>query len=777
MNHPRRPALLVCRLRPALAYLLLAAFVPHLSLGGDGRQILLDGQWEGRTFEGIGALSAGASSRMLIEYAEPYRRQVLDYLFKPRYGAGFQHLKVEIGGDVNSTDGCEPSHMHTRRDLNYQRGYEWWLMKEARVRNPRLFLDCLEWGAPAWIGNGEFYSQDNADYIVKFIQGAQSAHQVQIDYVGIWNETRANMGWIKRLRRALDRRQLQRVQIVAADDINRWNLAEVLETDPELARAVQVVGVHYPKYQSTPAAQRCGKPIWANEDGPWKGNWAGAGALAKLYNRNYLEGRMTKTIIWSPITAYYDNLPLPGSGVMKANTPWSGHYTVQPALWATAHTTQFAEPGWTYLAGAAEGLLPTGGSYVTLKSPNGADFSVIIETIDAQETQTVTFRITGGLAAAPLHVWRTLPSEHFARLPDLVPQAGVAALDLAPGAIYSLTTTTGQTKGDDAGAPAAPFPVPYAEHFESYPTGATPRYFSDQAGIFEVARRAQGEGQSLRQIIHRKGIEWPLHLNAYPETFLGDPLWSDYEVAVDALIEKAGFVSLFGRVGNIPQNANPPGGYWFKVDQDGQWELGTATVALASGQAPFSANTWRRLKLRFAGALIMAFIDDQLLIGRTDETYGAGMVGLGCGWHGAQFDNLAIAVDPSDRNLAFAKPAMASSSADPDTDAANVTDGDPFTTRWSAASGQGVNEWVAIDFGADVAFNTVVVRQFEDRIRAYKVQYWSDGDWCDAFSGGVPGAARRTVSFATVTAPRLRFLVTEAQASPSLWELEVRCRR
>src|SRR5512135_1314288 len=72
--------------------------------------VTLDGQRLGRTFEGIGALSAGASSRLLIDYPEPYRSQILDFLFSPNVGAAFHHLKVEIGGDVNSTDGTEPSH-------------------------------------------------------------------------------------------------------------------------------------------------------------------------------------------------------------------------------------------------------------------------------------------------------------------------------------------------------------------------------------------------------------------------------------------------------------------------------------------------------------------------------------------------------------------------------------------------------------------------------------------------------------------------------------------
>jgi hypothetical protein len=80
-------------------------------------EIVLDGNSTGRVFGGLGALSAGASSRLLIDYPEPQRSQILDYLFKPGYGATLQHLKVEIGADVNSTDGSEPSFMRTPRTM------------------------------------------------------------------------------------------------------------------------------------------------------------------------------------------------------------------------------------------------------------------------------------------------------------------------------------------------------------------------------------------------------------------------------------------------------------------------------------------------------------------------------------------------------------------------------------------------------------------------------------------------------------------------------------
>ena len=56
---------------------------------------------------------------------------------------------VEIGGDAQSTDGSEPSHMHFEGETpNFQRGYEWWLMTEAKKRNPDIVLYGLPWSFP-----------------------------------------------------------------------------------------------------------------------------------------------------------------------------------------------------------------------------------------------------------------------------------------------------------------------------------------------------------------------------------------------------------------------------------------------------------------------------------------------------------------------------------------------------------------------------------------------------------------------------------------------------
>ena len=89
----------------------------------------------------VGAQSTAGTSRLLYDYEPAVRDSILDYLFKPQFGASLQHLKVEIGGDAQITAGAEPSHMRDPEDQNgLNRGYEWWLMQEAKKRNPSIQL-------------------------------------------------------------------------------------------------------------------------------------------------------------------------------------------------------------------------------------------------------------------------------------------------------------------------------------------------------------------------------------------------------------------------------------------------------------------------------------------------------------------------------------------------------------------------------------------------------------------------------------------------------------
>lgn len=66
--------------------------------------LLIDGAAAHHVWDGLGALSAGASSRLLVDYPLPQRSDILDVLYGPT-GAALSICKIEIGGDVMSTDG------------------------------------------------------------------------------------------------------------------------------------------------------------------------------------------------------------------------------------------------------------------------------------------------------------------------------------------------------------------------------------------------------------------------------------------------------------------------------------------------------------------------------------------------------------------------------------------------------------------------------------------------------------------------------------------------
>ncbi len=631
--------------------------------------VLLDGAGRGRVFDGLGAASAGASSRLLIDYPEPQRSEILDYLFKPGYGAALQRLKVEIGADVNSTDGSEPSPMRSATDHDSTRGYEWWLMVEAHKRNPNIILEILPWGAPRWVNpnpgeHDTLYTPKMAQYVADFIRMAKNSYGLEIAYTGVWNERVYDADYIKELHRRLQEEHLS-TKIVCCDEYQgegagQWAIAAEILKDPEVAADIDAIGVHYPlvngKLTTTDDARKTGKPLWSSEDQPNGGggpfvtrDWPQGGRiLAHLYNRNYLEGTLTSTEIWSPITSYYDNLAAPNSGLMYANTPWSGHYDVQGTIWSTAHTTQFAQPGWRYLD-SASGYLPDKGSYVSLRSPDAKDWSIVLETIDAKQPQKVVFQLAGGLIANEVHVWETNNSRTFEHVADVKVADGTFAFTFEPDSLYSLTTTTGQGEGTAKPPAAKPFPFPYADDFEKVQAGHTPKYLSDQDGAFEVHPCDVRAGKCLEQVITEKPVPWsPL---PDPFTLAGNSNWTDYTVSADVHFVSESPAAIMGRIDSSDvfqdEKAHWPSGYILRVRPDGEWVLLSAAfkqpvATFASGTVALDRKQWHRLMLTFRGTTVVATLDGHTLASVESTAHTHGMIGLGSEWNHVQFDNLSV---------------------------------------------------------------------------------------------------------------------------------------
>lgn len=660
--------------------------------------ISLDGHAVGSRFDGIGVVDGGgATSVLLKDYPEPQRSQILDLVYRPKFGASVSALYLEIPGDGNSTQGSMPSHMHTRDDLNYQRGYMWWVAQEAKKRNQNLTLDGTAWSAPGWIGgntatcfkgshgDAAFWSPDTIDYYLKWLQGLRKVYGLEMDAIGCRNEKGVSYEFAEQMRAMLDRNGFEKVKLHAFDNWpHEWGLDFVkdMTTDSQLCKAVNIVSAHMistSPEQKAVLAQK-GKPYWNTEEHVYKEGFDCEIGIVKAFNENFIERGATKIVNWYGIAGLYPMQPYSKTpSMLLAWSPWSGHYVVREALWGYAHYGQFTQVGWRYLNHGC-GKLLGGGSFVTMKSPD-ADYSIILETKSAKTMQQVRFQVSSDLQDKSLCVWFSDAKEQFVRRTDILPENGEFAITLQPDSIYSLSTTRGQQKGAFDNIPkVTPFPFPYHETFDEYSEpsqyGYLPHYTADIDGSFELVKRPDGKGQCLRQVVPVRPISWAPDWQPY--TILGDDHWEDYEISADVYLNAGDSAGVMARVNEVGTGYGCiPKGYYLQLTHDGQCQLIVVrgkqdkkkTVGDAEQQAIIKAqnddsaggeavlgvvqlanishNQWHKLNLRCQGPVITGLVDGDLVLIATNMLYASGMAGLMAGADGKKFttpyyDNLMI---------------------------------------------------------------------------------------------------------------------------------------
>jgi hypothetical protein len=631
---PAGPAALAARPAPASG---AAADQPAtLAPGGlPVTRITVNGRDGSRVYDGVGAvLGGGGNARYLMDYPARQRGQILDYLFKPGYGAALQILKLEIGGDANSSDGSEPSLEHTLGRVNCHAGYEFSIARAALRRNSRIKLYGLQWTAPRLVRQGDaahFTSRD-ISYLLSWL-GCARQRGLTISYLGGWNETDdgTHAAWFRQLRRVLNSRGFRGTQIVAADSSRKagWHY----RGDPSVA----ILGTHdvcgFPTGVAGPAT-RCvspfsaghptSQPMWASELGGMdSGTDTGclepcAPAMDRAVIRGYVDARLTGFLEWPVLDAMPPGLPFENRGLVTADQPWAGSYRVNAMTWAIAQLTQFAQPPdgrirWRYLNGGS-GFLQrdrADGSYVSLvrdTGGRGTAWSTLIEATTATAAQLATFRVSGGagLAGQAVHVWASDlsgssgPARWFVRQPSIRPsKSGTFSLMIRPGWVYSLTTTSGQGKGTARGRAPAPLRLPFTESLASSgaagPADDEPPYLAAQDGAFELARcRVPDRGRrtcteqqaaAVPVLWHSKFLSSP----RYPYAVIGDAGWADYRVSADVLLPgrgaSAGVIGRFSCRGGTP-DVGQFDGYVLDISGTGRWQL----VRNANGSAGGSAG-------------------------------------------------------------------------------------------------------------------------------------------------------------------------------------------
>lgn len=640
----------------------------------------IDGKASGRTFGGVGAISAGGgNSRLLIDYPQPERDAILDYLFKPNYGAALQMLKVEIGGDANSTDGAEASVEPTRGAVDCNAGYEFWLMEQAKARNPALKLFALTWASPGWTGS--FFTHRTITYILNWLRCARR-HGLTVDYLG-GNQNEQwhyRIPWTLWLRRALDAAGFSHIRLVMAEtwDIHqRWTVVNDLLRDSAFRSATSVIGDHDIcgqrtnglRCSSTPAARRLGLPLWATELGGMDGRTGGA-AIARAMIRGYPQARLSAYLAWPLVSATPPGVPYDPPGLVSAKQPWSGHYDVNPIAYAIAMVSWFTAPGWHYLdsSGGSLGAGYADGGYTTLVAPDHRNWSTLAETTTAKAARRVRFAIRGGLAADTVHVWRTQPSSRdpadwMVHEADVHPARAAFRYTLLPGYMYTFTTVVRGAKGAAASPPPGSLGS-YVEQPGANPLDDTPIYLAPMDGAFRYEPCRDGASRTcIQQMAAQPPVYWWRYLG-FPYAVVGDGSLSDYTVSSGVLFTRAGSsAGVMARFSRRQRHANAFHGYLFTLTDGGRWQLlknhlTAEAQVLRSGALKSRPGLlhWHALSLTVRGSTLTAAVDGRTVASLEDRRapYRTGIAGIeagavedhgawtGTSWPVVQYRQLAV---------------------------------------------------------------------------------------------------------------------------------------
>jgi hypothetical protein len=479
----------------------------------------------------------------------------------------------------------------------YNRGWEWWLLAEAKKRNPALVTMALSWGVPGWIGNqtvSAYWSDDNIDFHVRWVRGLWKHHGIQLDWLGIWNEVDINAhdgmaggwDWVLKLRAALDAEPDgvgKKVKLLADDTVGSTGAACSLMLQNQTIRdALAGLANHYDWETRNPGAEcerlrsEHGKALWVSE---------GAASAGLGLNHAAWYGNVSGYTIWPFALTWYPFLPFGGEGgnpetcesVLCGREPWGGYWGLGKTAYQAAHTTQFTTADGKC---AFAGVNVTGGGGKLIANafdcgPAARGYSVVLIST-AEAPMDVTVHLSGPIpsAAAPLALWGTCGDKQDGWFQELTPPptSVTMAITLQPGCVYTLTTAGGGGRpANTAVPPSAALPLPFADDFEDRALTQPGRYWEDIGGTFEVAARAAaaeaklpqrqsgaaadsaastladpvdwaggGAGQMLAQVAEQRPVEW--EHNPEPYTIIGgyadgdNTSWTDYTVAVSAAV-------------------------------------------------------------------------------------------------------------------------------------------------------------------------------------------------------------------------------------------------
>lgn len=671
--------------------------------------IIIDGNnantLENMLYRGVGMVSGNNSSRLLLDYKSENPDaywEIMNYMFG-KNGLNIAHLKLEMGSDVNSSSGTEPSVMRSEDEpADVTRGAGYQLAADARTINPDLTLDMLWWSEPLWVTNAEDVYAARYKWYKNTLDAAYETYGLKFDYVSATqNERGRDNDWVKYLSSHLKAEtgtpyDYSAIKIVAGEEVTTWQAAsEVLKSlrngGDELSDSIDILGSHYTSSSTDHAkelAREYGVELWFSEgsspmaysEGAWRfdeGNSGltginGALDIANRYIAMYPQGGMTLCQFQPVIAGYYDGVCYCQKQFINACDPWSGYYTLDSGFYMMMQFTQFMDRGWSFVDGACYSDGVPGGdghaivdakySYMTVCSPDKSDYTTVITNTTA-EPITYDFTVSDMTCAADtVSLWETRGPDggaynenYFKNIGTVTPEENggkyTYSVTVKPWSILTVSTAEpvesefAKKYGNDRTILELPYSddYEYADYSEDFlaSRGNAPRYTTDEGGAFEV-----NDGVLVQQItsdIKAKDWGW----TPDPTTNFGDDRWYDYSVSADITYAQSDNSSgNYAGVGlRYIQGHAGASGYWLKLTQSGDWSLWENSDVLLSGSTDADTSAAVNLRIEAVGKTVRCWINGTQVCEYTAEgsSLGAGRAAFFSSYDRNGFDNLVIA--------------------------------------------------------------------------------------------------------------------------------------
>jgi len=632
----------------------------------------------GTTFKGLGFTSGSGSSKLLIDYKTLHPEiysEILSLLFKKNYGAELSHIRIELGSDVNSVSGTEPSVMrYENEECNIMRSAGFIIASDAVKINPELTVELMNCGEPFWVKNAFSVGKRNGyraryKWYLETIKSAYRVLGIKFTHISPGrNGEPSDSEWIIYFAKRLKSEKNKFYDYGKIKIISSLCTEEMLKNET-FKKSVDIISFR----SVSGTVENTGKEIWYC-GGKVPGNVprfsincdasgiTGENSIIDVASgmiRGFAGKKMTMYEFFPAAAGYYSGTShFPGQ-LITVNTPWSGHFSINSGFFMAMHFTRFIGKDWRFIDSACS----SSEGYITLMPKNKSGLTMIFcNNTSKSKGYSVDLsscgmdgKVFGIIETKAPYLNSHYASNWFRQTSHKKLSKGKIYIEVKSGSILTLTTSdTSFVKGiDTVKRPSEKkkrLELPYSDSF-FYPEnfsgtrGTLPLLTSDSGGCFEIS------GNLLRQNVRADMLSENsvFRDTPFPVTSLGDDSWVNYSAEIEFFLDTLSEDNYAGIGVHYDSSCacedTAECGCSVKVYADSHADIYFMDEIVSSVRIDnLNKKRWNKIKILALANIYMIYLNDKF-IGDFEEKNilcPCGRVAVLSGFHENKFRNLRV---------------------------------------------------------------------------------------------------------------------------------------